>query len=253
MKTKVHPMGNEDGFTHYLILLVLFAVIGMMGVWVFRVSEMNRAALRAQEEDSKEAYALYTEYAQNKSSAEEDGPSQGSDALKPSSQSSPSQIKSGNPEKVIVGNNKPSEKPVLSPNVTPPLSPRATIDTFIKAAKEKDFKTANALMGPGFASDITKLANENDPSKALQTCMTNTICSTALTSFTPPPGAKETTFTDSSTKNPVTQYSFKLSQANKNLSVLIGDKNIDVFLESYKGVWVIQKIYLNGSPLNEAF
>nr|MCU0667341.1 hypothetical protein [Patescibacteria group bacterium] len=156
--------------------------------------------------------------------------------------------------KKIAGNSNPAVAPVVSKNVTPPKTSIDSIRTFFAAIKSGDFVTANALMGPALANEIAKVSNTSDTTKALSECKNNKTCNLLLNSFQPPTDGYKVTKYTAKNGNAGEQISFPLSKSSPLLASQIGDYNLDIFSEKYAGdIWVIQNVYIDGSPISAYF
>lgn len=230
-------MKKQNGFAH-LIMIALFVVVGAMGYASYNVyknisDDQNEYVLENSDDDSDTAIDKYTE---NKSSLESQ---KQNPAPTPETQS-----------KVIVGNNDPTKAPVISPQIPLPKTPIESIETFINAVKNKDFVTANNLIGNSLANKIANYTNTSEINKALEACTKDSTCNLFLQSFQPP----KTGYT-SKNFTPVigtegTQISFLLSQSSTLLSNIVGDANIDILTENFQGVWIIQDVYVDGESLD---
>jgi hypothetical protein len=75
-----------------------------------------------------------------------------------------------------------------------------------------------------------------------------------LNSFQPPTDGYKVTKYTAKNGNAGEQISFPLSKSSPLLASQIGDYNLDIFSEKYAGdIWVIQNVYIDGSPISAYF
>jgi hypothetical protein len=227
---------NETGFAHY-ILLVLLVLVGAMGFATYNVyknvsSEQKDYVTDNSSSDSQDSLEQYNETKDN-----------GEKNILPQQPTAETK------QKVITGNSDPSKKPEVSPTISLPVTPLESIATFVSAVKNKDFVTANSLMGTPLAKNLANYTNTTDISKALEVCTNDSACSLLLSSFQPPKSGFTSKSFVPSAGSEGTQISFLLSQSSSALAKIAGDANIDMMMENFQGVWVIQDIYVNGYSL----
>lgn len=243
---------NKINYGPIVIFGLLIVAVGFMGYIAIGVrSETLRVISEDTSVSSNEAEQAYFEEASTKNSTEQSG-----NVISSQSKTSntPTKVPNTNPVNNIVGNRDPEVEPKVATNVTPPKTSIDSIRVFYSAIKAKDFKTANALMGPVLANQITDITQTIDPDKALAKCSNDNLCTLILGSFNPPVQNYTTKKYTSMSGNNGEQISFKLSESSPTVASQIGDYNIDVFSEEYAGnIWVIQAIYINGSPISNYF
>jgi hypothetical protein len=239
-KQKITKMNKnyQSGFA-YVILIVLLVVVGSMGAATYNVyrnitSDQKEYVVENSSDNSKESVEKYSESEKNSNQSPE--------AAQPTTK---------NPEVAIVGNNNPANAPVLSPEVAVPKTPIETIETFVAAVKNKDFKTANNLLGSNLAGKIANYTNTTDINLALSECTKDSVCNLFLQSFQPPKtGYRSTNYTPIVGSEGI-QISFYLSQSSPLISGVVGDANIDILMEKFQSVWVIQDVYVDGNSLDK--
>jgi hypothetical protein len=104
-------------------------------------------------------------------------------------------------------------------------------------------------MGTPLATNLANYTNTTDISKALEVCTNDSGCSLLLSSFQPPKSGYTSKSFNPSAGSEGTQISFLLSQSSSALAKIAGDANIDMLMENFQGIWVIQDIYVNGYSL----
>ena len=241
---------NNRGITYLFFMGILVIVAVAMGYVAVNVANEAKQQLREDSAlSSKEAAEAYLNQSPKKSGTVPNVPASSNQTSTSSTAKT-----SADSSKQIAGNSKPTVAPVTSPNVAPPKTSIDSIRTFFSAIKSGDFVTANALMGPSLATELASISNTSDTTKALSACKSNSTCSLVLNSFQPPSEGYKVTQYAAKTGSAGEQISFPLSKSSPAVANQIGDYNIDIFSEKYAGdVWVIQDVYINGSPISSYF
>ena len=239
---------QQDGFAHIALFSMLLVMIGVMtvsAIGVYRnVSTDQRETVEIQtDSDSEDAL-------QARLQAGTDQTAQQSASQAVSAPAAPTPQTATEVATKVVGNTNPSVKPALPEAVPEPTTSIEGLATFFNAVQTGDFVTANALLGPSLAADIGSIAGTSDASLALSECKKDAICNLVLTSFSPPTSGYEVTKYTSSTGLEGEQISFLLSQSSPTVTSVLGDANVDVFMESYQGVWVVADVYVDGESLS---
>lgn len=239
-------MKKQQGFAHIVLFSMLLVMIGVMtvsAVGVYRnVSTDQRETVEIQTKtDSEDALQARL--------ASEDIPG-GEVSDNQSSTPVASQQSAEQKATTVVGNTDPTVKPELPEAVEEPTTSIEGLATFFNAIQTGDFVTANALLGPSLAAEIGFVAGTSDADLALSECKKDTICNLVLTSFNPPSSGYTITKYTSSAGLEGEQISFLLSQSSPTVTSVLGDANVDVFMESYQGVWVVADVYVDGESLS---
>lgn len=237
---------QQEGFAHIALFAMLLVMIGVMtvsAVGVYRnVSNDQRETVEIQTESDSDA-ALQARLKAEVGQA--DIPSVSVPVSAHSAPQSTAEVATK-----VVGNTNPSVKPELPEAVPDPVTSIEGLATFFTAVQTGDFVTANALLGPGLAADIGSIAGTSEASLALSECKKDVVCNLVLTSFNPPTSGYEITKYTSSAGLEGEQISFLLSQSSPTVTSVLGDANVDVFMESYQGVWVVADVYVDGQSLS---
>ena len=247
--SKYHKVHHASAAPLFIVLALLCSLIVGTGVYGLKTLKENNKPLDSDYVSSELSKAdfLKTSAPKNvQNNADKAAPSNSSSTakaptrtIKPKTTPAPAKTS----QTAITGNANTAVAPTLPVTVTAPKTPIDSIRLFVTSVHNGDLKTANSLIGPTMAYDLATVAGSSDQALALEACRANSLCAALLESFSPPANAKET-ITSS-----VAQVSFKLSQSSPLLATLLGDQNLDIFLISYQGVWVIQNVYINGQPL----
>ena len=234
-------MNKQKGFAHFVVIGLLLVTTGGMVLAAVNVynnvtKDQKDTVMEASEGDSDTAREQYLD---GQSEAESNSEGTASE----SSEDTSSQV---------IGNSDPTKKPELPASVPEPTTAIAGLQAFFDAVKAADFVTANALLGAPLASALAEVAGTSEASLALSACQNDSVCSVLLNSFNPPSSGYSTKSYTPSQGSAGEQISFLLSQSSPTVSALISkDANIDVFMEDYQGVWVVQNIYIDGSPITD--